>query len=122
MHQKISDQAFGRLMYEQSIRYESRVGIKVTVNDKVFDFSKPFDPKKPYQQEIPAPVDGENTTVVVDAPNASWTITGKFAVILQDLRKWNADILQLRLMFTPYSGMITNASLDFSLVLNPKSE
>ena len=111
-----------RLMYEQSIRYESGVGIKVTVNDKVFDFSKPFDPKKPYQQEIPAPADGENTTVVVDAPNASWTITGKFAVILQDLRKWNADILQLRLMFTPYSGMITNASLDFSLVLNPKSE
>lgn len=95
---------------------------RIQVNDKVFDFSKPFDPKKPYQQEIPAPADGENTTVVVDAPNASWTITGKFAVILQDLRKWNADILQLRLMFTPYSGMITNASLDFSLVLNPKSE
>lgn len=109
-------------MYEQSIRYEPGVGIKVTVNDKVFDFSKPFDPKKPYQQEIPAPADGKNTTIVVDAPNATWTITGKFAVILQDLRKWKADVLQLRLMFTPYSGMITSSALEFDLVLNPKSK
>ena len=68
---------------------------------------------------IPVPA-GETAAVVVDAPNASWTITGKFAVILQDLRKWKADVLQLRLMFTPYSGMITESSLEFSLVLNPK--
>lgn len=109
----------GRLMYEQSIRYEPGVGIKVTVNGETFDYSKPFDPKKPYQKVIPVPA-GETAAVVVDAPNASWTITGKFAVILQDLRKWKADVLQLRLMFTPYSGMITESSLEFSLVLNPK--
>ena len=119
-----SEQPFSssRLMYEQFIRYKSGVGVTVKVNDELFDFSKPFDPKKPYQKILPALADGKETVVVVDAPNASWTITGRFAVILQDQRKWNSDSLQLRLMFTPYSGMIANASLDFNLVLNPKSK
>lgn len=119
-----SEQPFSssRLMYEQFIRYERGAEITVKVNGELFDFRKPFDPKKPYQQILPAPADGKDTVVVVDAPNATWTLTGKFAVILQDLRKWNSDALQLRLMFTPYTGMITNASLDFKLVLNPKSK
>ena len=119
-----SEQAFSssRLMYEQFVRYESGAEITVKVNGELFDFRKPFDPKKPYQTILPAPADGKDAVVVVDAPNASWTLTGKFAVILQDLRKWNSNALQLRLMFTPYTGMITNASLDFTLVLNPKSK
>lgn len=111
-----------RLMYEQNIRYEDGVGIKVTVNGQAFDFSQPFDPKQPYQKALPAPAEGGDTTVTVEAPKASWTITGKFAVILQDMRKWNQNVLQLRLMFTPYSGMLTNADLEFNLVLVPKAE
>ena len=110
----------GRLMYEQFMRFLPEVGVKVSVNGKVFDYSKPFDSAKPYQVVIPALPDNGVTTVVVDAPKATWTLTGKFAVILQDLRNWKSDALQLRLMFTPYSGQLTKSSLEFDLVLNKK--
>ena len=110
----------GRLMYEQFMRFVPGVGVKVTVHGKEFDYSKPFDSGKPYQIVIPALPDNGVTTVVVDAPKASWTLTGKFAVILQDLRNWKSDALQLRLMFTPYSGQLTKSSLEFDLALKKK--
>lgn len=107
----------GRLMYEEFI---PGTGMVVTVNGKVYDYGKPFDPKNPYQVVIPALADGSVTTVIAKAPNATWTLTGKFAVILQDMRKWSEQGgLQLRLMFTPYQGEISNGSLEYDISVTP---
>lgn len=109
-----------RLMYEQFMRYVPGEGVKVTINNKVYDYRKPFDPKKPYQLLVPALKDNGITTVTVDAPKGMWTIKGNFAVILQDMRQWKTDALQLRLMFSPYDGMITNSILEFDLAVEAK--
>lgn len=107
----------GRLMYEEFI---PGTGTVVTVNGKVFDYGKPFDPKEPYQVVIPALPDDGVTTVTAKAPNATWTLTGKFAVILQDMRKWSEQGgLQLRLMFTPYQGKISASSLEYDITVTP---
>ncbi len=112
--------ASSRLMYEQMIRFEPGVGVRVTVNGEETDYSLPFKPKQKYQKLFPIREDGGVTTIVIDAPKATWTITGKFAVILQDLRHWKSDALQVRLMFTPYSGQITKASLEFNIAVTAK--
>ena len=108
----------GRLMYAMMLKLIPGEIPKIKINGNPTGFAETYDPAKPYSIRYPRPADQENV-IEIAFPRATLKITGKFDVMLQEMRKWNSPSWDLRLLFTPESGMLTQSELSFQLELTP---